>query len=158
MPYAIMDNFRYHITYSNDVAALSLRAKELYDTGLYHEFIYLDELGNPRIKAERLSVAYAEDGNVHSLTLTTLPPREVYGDPDDPDFVPFVVALGIEVLSSGENRGGENCPYRKLQQGDPAKLAKYKIVKPDIIEVDEDGKPTGVTRFNGHGEWARTPR
>ena len=146
------------ISYVDDIEALNGRAVALYNEGRFHNLISLNPEDESKavVLADMIGVAYAPDGTARSVTLVVLSERDIYGDPEDDSYIPFVVAVGLDVLAEGISRTDE-CPYKKLQQ-DPIALAKYESVKPRIIVLDEDDKPTGETRFNAHGEFARTPR
>jgi len=133
------------ITHCRDVRALRLKLDSLYNQGRYRQFIkksfgrtFLNGNGTPG------KTVVSTIGN-ESICNMTLSERDVIGDSEDSSYIPLVRALGLTVLSVGNNRGGDNCPYEKIKSN-PQSLAVFQRFCP----AGEGG------RFNKYIEKARS--
>jgi len=126
------------ITYTPDVVALAERAGVLHDAGQFLEYLTRDEeTGKIAVLCRKTATVYA-NGTLHSVSNCVFPDYDVYGKPDDPDYVPFFEAVGMECLASGTNNGGVDCPYYKIEHGDAETLVKYETVYPPKPVPDSD--------------------
>ncbi len=137
------------VTYTDDVEALVMRATDLANQGLYPEFIRLDPESGVAVIIPKLATFYSDTGA--SLSVCVFPLKEVIGDENDEDFVPFFDVVGMEALAYGTPRTDTD-PVMQVKNN-PEALAKYETVLPPLPVLDEDGNPTGEFEFNHIGEF-----
>lgn len=148
------------LAYCDDLASLEPTITSLYNEGKYPDYIKRGSNGFGKEKKTVIvgnssKTKVLKDGdNTISLCFFEVDEKDIIGDPSDEDYLPFLEAAGLQCLAYGTNRGGEDCPYYKVQQ-DPDALVLYEKFYPKRQPTDEEGDPVGDPVFNKGVELAR---
>lgn len=142
----------YAITYTTDVLALTERGLALCEEGKWPQYmkrVEIDKDGDGvadgiRLIMTKVKTAKADPERatpLASFCLIKLPLRDIVGDLEDTDYVPFVDDVGLDVLAYGEGT------YEQVKN-DPVALEKYLTVRPYREILDEDDNGTGEFVFD----------
>lgn len=146
------------ITYCPNVDTLRSTITTLHSEGRYLRYLKQHEDGSIYIVGapSKVSVSSVE-GRTDSICTMDLPLHDIERqsvEEGQEEHEPFIEAAGLQCLAYGFNRGGEECPYFKVQQ-DPEALALYELCRPSIEVLDEEDNPTGETAFRKGTDIAR---
>lgn len=140
----------YALTYTDNVQTLTARGIELCLQGKYSQYMHTVSLDDDNdgvpdriaLTMAKVNTAYSADfpANLASLCLIKLPIRDIIGDSEE-SYTGFCDDMNLTVLACGEN------VYQQVQD-DPAMLALYRNVLPDVEVTDSDHVGTGEYRFN----------
>ena len=138
------------LAYCSDLDRLRQNIELLYDQGMYLDYLkrFRQFDGNEKTVITGLnSKTKVQHINNDSESIC-------YFEIDPDTGFDFIRDVGLTLLASGTNRGGDDDPYVKVQN-DPSSLRIYEYFYPPIIPRDENGTQTGPAYFNKGVELAR---
>jgi hypothetical protein len=149
------------LSYCPSLTVLTQNLEAMYNEGRYLDNIkYVSKgFGGEKhyilVGSTSKTAVVTTDADDTSLCYLELAERDIIGDATDADYVPLIAAVGLECLAYGTNRGGEDCPYYKVEN-DPWASAIYEKFYPKRQPTDEEGNPVGDPVFNKGVELARS--
>ena len=141
------------IAYCADLDRLRENIGLLYDQGMYLDYLkrFL------QIGGEVKTVITGCNSKTQVQHINNDTESLCYFEINEDDGFDFMRDVGLSCLAWGENRGGDDDPYKKVKN-DPAALRIYEYFYPPIVPTDENGTQTGPAYFNKGVELARPPK